>query len=187
MSIWAFVWFLSINYISRQSERLRLDERTALSRPGTPLRSGCACHSRDHYVTDWSRSKLPLPLLYVPVSPSLVSREASRDLWRSVSPSAEHWLWLGGWTCIQLTLLVPLCPKMYRVFGHWYDYKTFITFPTCVRHQRDSRNGWFWRARKIELHTSGAKRAETWWGGVKTWELAIGLAVASGGEGEKED
>ena len=35
-----------------------------------------------------------------------------------------------------------------------------------------------------ELHTSGAKQAETWQGGVKWGELAIGLAVASGGETE---
>ena len=34
-----------------------------------------------------------------------------------------------------------------------------------------------------ELHTS-AKRAETWRGGVKWWQLTIGLVVASGGETE---
>ena len=37
------------------------------------------------------------------------------------------------------------------------------------------------RRKTAELDTSGAKRAETWQGGVKWEELAIGLAVASGG------
>ena len=40
---------------------------------------------RDHSGTDSVRRKLP-PLC-VPVSPSPVSREASRDLWRSIGPS----------------------------------------------------------------------------------------------------
>ena len=40
------------------------------------------------------------------------------------------------------------------------------------------------RRKTAELHTSGAKQAETWQGGVKWGELAIGLAVASGGETE---
>ena len=40
---------------------------------------------RDHLGTDSVRSKLP-PC--VPVSPSPVSREASRDLWRSIDSSA---------------------------------------------------------------------------------------------------
>ena len=56
---------------------LRLDERTALSRPGASVRPARARRSHDHFGTDSVRSKLPP--LYVPVSPSLFSREASRD------------------------------------------------------------------------------------------------------------
>ena len=47
-----------------------------------PVRARC---SRDLCGTDSVRSKLPP--LYVPVSPLPVSREASRDLWRSIGPS----------------------------------------------------------------------------------------------------
>ena len=74
-----------MSYISGQSEWFRLDERTALSRPGASLKPARARRPRDHFGTDSVRSKL-LPL-YVPVSPSPVSREASRDLWRSIGPS----------------------------------------------------------------------------------------------------
>ena len=48
----------------------------------SPIR---ARHVRDHLGTDSVRFKLP-PLC-VPVSPSRVSREASRDLWRAIGPS----------------------------------------------------------------------------------------------------
>ena len=41
--------------------------------------------SRSFLGTDSVRSKLPL--LYMPASPSPVSREARRDLWRSIGPS----------------------------------------------------------------------------------------------------
>ena len=68
-----------------QSEWLRFDENMALSRREASLRPACARHSRDHFVTVSVRPKLP-PLC-VPVSPSQVSREDSRDLWRSIGPS----------------------------------------------------------------------------------------------------
>ena len=73
-----------MNYISGQSEWFRLDERTALSRRGASLRPARARRSRDHFGIDsvWSK----LPSLHVPVSPLPVSREASRDLWRSIHP-----------------------------------------------------------------------------------------------------
>ena len=54
-----------------------LDELTALSRREASTRSAHARRFRDHLGTDSVRSKLP-PLC-VPVSPSPVSREASRD------------------------------------------------------------------------------------------------------------
>ena len=67
------------------SRRLRFHERTVLSRREAflrPARARCSC---DHFGTVSVRSKLP-PLL-VSVSPSHVSREASRALWRSIGPS----------------------------------------------------------------------------------------------------
>ena len=79
---------ININYISELGEWLILHERTVLSRRGAPLRPECARCSRDHLAADWVRSKLPPQ--YVPVSPSPVSREASRNLWRSVGPSTEN-------------------------------------------------------------------------------------------------
>ena len=67
------------------SGRLRLHERMALSRREASIRPAHARRFRDHLGTDTVRSKLP-PLC-VPVSPSPVSREISRDLWRSIRPS----------------------------------------------------------------------------------------------------
>ena len=49
------------------------------------LRPARARRSHDHLGTDSVESKLPS--LYVPVNPSPVSREASRDLSRSIGPS----------------------------------------------------------------------------------------------------
>ena len=68
----------------RTEQWLSLDKRKALSRPGVFLRPGRARCYRDHFGTDSVRSKFPP--LYVPVSPSPVSREASLDLWCSISP-----------------------------------------------------------------------------------------------------
>ena len=56
-----------------------------LSRREASLRPARARLSRDYFGTVSVRSKLPP--LYVLVSPSPVSREASRDLWRSIGPS----------------------------------------------------------------------------------------------------
>ena len=53
------------------------DELTTLSRQGASLRPGRAGRSRDHFATHSVRSNLPP--LYVPVSPSPVSRESNRD------------------------------------------------------------------------------------------------------------
>ena len=62
-----------------------LGEITASSRPGAPLRPGRARRSRDHFATDLVGSKLHPQ--YVSVSASPVSREAGRDLCRSIGPS----------------------------------------------------------------------------------------------------
>ena len=62
-----------------------LHEWTGLFRREASLRLARARRTRDHFCTDSVRSKLPP--LYVPVSPSLVLREADRDLRRSIGPS----------------------------------------------------------------------------------------------------
>ena len=77
-----------IKYVSRISghrEWLRLHERMALSRREASLTAARARRSRDHSGTVSVQYKLPSP--YVLVSPSPVSREASRDLWRSIGLS----------------------------------------------------------------------------------------------------
>ena len=71
--------------ISGQSEWLRLHEGIPLSRREASLRRTRARRFRDHFGTVSVRFKV-LPL-YVLVSPSPVSRHASRVLWRSISPS----------------------------------------------------------------------------------------------------
>ena len=61
--------------------------------------------------------------------------------------------------------------------------KTNFILPTLETRRDSSDGGSVQRGKKVaELHTSGAKRAQTWHGRVKWRELAIGLAVASGGE-----
>ena len=66
---------------------LKHQERMALSRPEASLRPARARRSRDHFRTVSVRSKLPP--LYVSVSLSPVSQEASRDLWRSIGPATR--------------------------------------------------------------------------------------------------
>ena len=105
MSIWALILLYNINYISGQSEWVRLDQLTALSRAGASLRPARARRSRDHFGTDSVRPKLPP--LYVPVSPSPVSREASRDLWRLIGPST-----MVVFKLRTSVLAHPLCPKL---------------------------------------------------------------------------
>ena len=58
-----------------------------LSRGEASFRPAHARRFRDHFGTNSVRSKLPP--LRVPVSPSPVSREANRDLWRSIGPSTK--------------------------------------------------------------------------------------------------
>ena len=100
--IWALTRLQNMNYISGHSEWLRLHERTALSRREDSLRLPRARHSRDHLGTDSVPSKL-LPLC-VPVSPSPVLREASRDLRRSIG--------LRRWSCLNCE---RRCQRIHRV------------------------------------------------------------------------
>ena len=63
-----------------------LDERTVWSRRQAPLMAARAHRSGDFLGADSVRSKVaPLAL---PVSPCLPSWEASRNIWRSIGPSA---------------------------------------------------------------------------------------------------
>ena len=76
---------IKIDYISGQSERLKLQERMALSRREASLRTARARGFRDSFGTDSILSKLPL--LHVSMGRLPVSGEASHDLWRSIGPS----------------------------------------------------------------------------------------------------
>ena len=116
-----------------------------------------------------------LPRLYVPISPSPVSRQAGRDLRRSIGPSTivVFKLWTSS-SVLENTIADLIF--MFRAKRPLYLWHSDMneTANTGVSEERG-------RMKTAKLHTSGAKRAETWWGGVKWWDLAIGLAVASGG------
>ena len=86
------------------SGTLRLHERMTLSRREASLRPARAWCSRGHFGTFSVRSKLPP--LYMPVSPLPVSRETSRDLWRSIEPST-----MGVFKLRTSVSAHPLCPK----------------------------------------------------------------------------
>ena len=103
-----------------------------------------------------------LPPLYVPVRPSPVSREAGRDLWRSIGPS----------TTVVFKLRRSLSANKTTDLNSKFRAKR----PVYLRHmsRRDSRNGCFWR-KTADLHTSGGKRAEPWPAEVKSdesWQSA---------------
>ena len=57
---------------------------------------------------------------------------------------------------LRTTLLVPPCPKLSWVFGHWYDYKTSTTFPNRVNSQ-DFTSTWLWPVERLPsgLHVHG--------------------------------
>ena len=106
-----------------------LHERTDLSRGEASLRPARALRSRDHLGTYSIRSKLPPP--YVPMSPSPVSREASRDLWCSIGPSTMGVFKLrtsasAHALCpkISLTIYVQIPLKTNFIFRHWRLYET---------------------------------------------------------------
>ena len=170
--------------MSGQSGWLRLHERTALSRREASLTPARERRSRDHFDIDSVRPKHPP--LYVPVSMSPVSREASRNLWHSIGPSTMVLF-------KQQTLLSahPQSAKENRRFNIHVQGKTNFILRDFKQDETAEINLSNQRGRRktTELCTSGAKRAETWRGGVKWWKLAIGLAVASGGKTEtgKED
>ena len=86
-SSWGLTWLKNIIYISGQSERWMRYERRASSRREASLRPAHARRPRDYLGTDSSRPKLTRHksiYVRVQVSPLRVSREARRDLWRSI-------------------------------------------------------------------------------------------------------
>ena len=106
--------------------------------------------------------------IYVPVSPSPAWREASRDLWRSIGLSTMVVFKLRHSERIHC-----VCKYNGRTYVHVHGKTNFI-FPT-FQTRRDSRDRCFIPARKtVDLHTSGAKRAGNWRGGLngESWPSA---------------
>ena len=136
------------------SGRLRLHERKALSRREALFRPARARHFRDNLGTDSVRYKLPPPC--VPVSPSPVSREASRDLWRAIRPSTMGVFKLR--TSVQAHSLSPKISLTSNVHIH---FKTNFIFTTLETRRDSSDGGSVERGSRTdaELHTSGPKRA----------------------------
>ena len=130
----------------------------ALSRPGAPLRPGRARRSRDHLATDSVRSKLPP--LSVPVSPSPVSREASRDFVALDRPFDDGRVRTTNVAVSTSTVSENILDDLNFMFR--------ATRPLYLRHVSDmheaaekgvsDERG---RRKTAELHTSGAKHAET--------------------------
>ena len=122
------------------------------------LRPARARRSRDQLGTDSVRSKLPP--LYVPVSPSPISREATRDLWRSIGPSAMI-VFKPRTNVAVSTSTVSANTIQDLIFMFWAKRTLYFrhfrldsTEETGVSVQRG-------RTKTAELRTSGAKRAET--------------------------
>ena len=135
----------------------------ALSRREASLRPVRARRSRGHFGTVSVRSKLPPPC--VPVSPSPVSREASRDfaaLDRTFDGGRGQTANVGI-----SSSTVPENIQDYLIFMftskrtlHCRHFRLDKTAVTGVSDQRGRR-------KTAELDTSGAKRAGIWQGGVK--------------------
>ena len=79
------------------------------------------------------------------------------------------------------------CLRKYNArFNIHVQGKTTLIFP-APQSGLDNKDSCFLSARAEDDSRAshrGAKRAEPWRGGLKSWELAIGLVVASGGETE---
>ena len=129
----------------------------ALSRRETSLRPARARHSRDHFGTVSVRSKLPPQC--VPVSPSSVSREASRDCVALDRPFDDDGVQTANVAVSASTvsanimddLIFMFTAKRLSCFRH---FRLDETAKTDVSDQRGRKTA--------ELHTSGVKRADTW-------------------------
>ena len=134
-----------------------------------------------HFGTVLVRSKLPTQ--HVRVSPSPVSREASRDLWRSIGLSTMVVFKTANVTVSASTMSANIMDNFIFMFEakralYFQRFRLNERAETGVSDQRGRR-------KTAVLNTSGVKRAKTWRGGVQWSELAIGMAVASGGETER--
>ena len=106
----------------------------ALSRREASLTAARARRSRDHSGTVSVQYKLPSP--YVLVSPSPVSREASRDLWRSIGLS----------TMVELKLRTSLGahPLSANIMDDlMFMFTAKITIFSTFQTRRDIRDGCF--------------------------------------------
>ena len=105
------------------------------------------------------------PRLYVSVSPSPVSREANRDLWRSIGPSEMVVFKIANVAVSASTASAKIMDDLIFMFRT----KTTFISPTYLTWTTQQRRALFdQRGRKTaDLHTSGVKLAETWRGGVK--------------------
>ena len=134
----------------------------ALSRREASLRPAHPWCSRGHFGTVSVRSKLS-PLC-VPVNPSPVWREASRDLWLSIGPST-----MIVFNCECRYHLIHCAENIVDDFLFMFTSKRtlylrqFKLDETAVPDVCDQRG----RRKTAELDTSGAKRAATWQGRVK--------------------
>ena len=128
----------------------------ALSRREASIRPAHARRFRDHLGTDTVRSKLP-PLC-VPMSPSLVSREANRDC--GARSDLRRWACLS---CERRYKLIHGARKYNLRFEVHIQLKTNFIFPTLETRRDRSEGGSVQRGRRkaAELHTSGAKRYES--------------------------
>ena len=90
--------------------------------------------------------------LYVPVSPSPVSREASRDMWRSIGPSTM--------VAFKLRTSLSVCKYNNSRFNLHVDGETTFISPIYLRNRRDSREWCFWRAMEEEDSRASHKRRQ---------------------------
>ena len=135
-----------------------------MSRPGASLRPGRARRSRDHLAIDSVQSKLPS--LSVSVSSSPVSREASRDSVALDRPFDDGRVQAANVAVSTSTVsanMMYYLMFMFRAKRPYYLRHMSDIHETAEKGMPDERG----RRKTAELHTSGAKRAETWRGGVK--------------------
>ena len=124
----------------------------ALSRREAP--SGLHAHGARAAIFGTVSVRSKLPPLHVPMSPSPVSREASRDLWCSIGPST-----MGVFKLRTSASAHALCPKISLTIYVQIPLKTNFIFPT-LETIRDSSGQWFCPARE-EGRRASHKRRQT--------------------------
>ena len=157
--------FTSARFCPVERFRSGLHAHGALATISAPCRSGPRF---PHYMCQWARHLTRVKL-------NVICGARFTFRWWSCS----H--------CERCCESIHCVCKCIRRFNLDVQGKTVFVSPT-LQTKQDSRDGYSNqtpRRNRAELHTSSAKRAETWRGGVKGWEPAIGLAVALRGEREK--